>query len=52
VEIPPEVHYASAASSIDGELVTEALEYDSGRQVSAYSHRSRPRQSCSPATAS
>jgi hypothetical protein len=37
-------------SAIAGELITERLEYDGGRQVTVYVPRLRPRQSCSPGT--
>ena len=38
--------------SITGELITETFEYDGGREVTVYVPPSRPRQSCSPVTAS
>ena len=38
--------------SIAGQLVTEAFEYDGGRQVTVYVRRIRRRRSCSPVTVS
>ena len=40
------------SSSITGEFVTETLDYDGGRQVTAYVPPVPPEQWCSPVTAS